>query len=203
MDLLILNICETSVTTFLAHSSKESSGLSVNRAELDRTGQNWTEDFTWNIDWIVCETLPPLLLVFVAETRHCRAHRSSWSFARCCQRKLKCFCSERTQLHPSCFHSLLAVPHGIFAPFLSNSFFFFFLCPDFRQVTCTCCRVWSQQSRLTPRCDKGVYVKRCRAALERFNVSNNNTIRRRRHPRPSFAFMLQTVDRARSLLSHV
>lgn len=39
MDLLILNICETSVTTFLAHSWKESSGLSVNRAELDRTGQ--------------------------------------------------------------------------------------------------------------------------------------------------------------------
>lgn len=146
----------------------------------------------------------PLLLVLVAETRHCHAQRSSWSLARCCARKLKCFCSERTRLHPSCFHGLLAVPHGIFAPFLSNSFFFFFffLCADFRQVTCTRCRVWSQQSRLTPRCDKGVYVKRCRAALGRFNASNN-TLRRRRHPRPSFAFMLQTVDRAGSLLSRV
>lgn len=145
-----------------------------------------------------------MLLVYVAETQHCHAQRSLCSFARCCERKLKCFCSERTQLHPSGFHSLLAVPHGIFAPFLSNCFvFFFFLCPDFRQVTCTCCRVWSPQSRLTPRCDKGVYVKRCRAALERFNVSNNNTLRRRRHPRPSFAFMLQTVDCARSLLSRL
>lgn len=120
MDLLILNICETSVTTFLAHSWKDWSGLS----EQGRTGQRISPGTLTALS-VKLTGFAPLLLVFVAETRHCHAQRSLWSFARCCERKLKCFCSERTQLHPSCFHGLLAVPHGIFAPFLSNCFFFF------------------------------------------------------------------------------
>lgn len=197
MDLLILNICETSVTTFLAHSWKESSGLSVNRAELDRTGQRISPGTLTGLSvkrccwflWLKLGTVMP------REAGGILPGAANGSLSAFVLKGLSSILPAST--------SLLAVPHGIFAPFLSNSFFFFFLCPDFRQVTCTCCRVWSQQSRLTPRCDKRVYVKRCRAALERFNVSNNNTIRRRRHPRTSFAFMLQTVDRARSLLSHV
>lgn len=49
MDLLILNICETSVTTFLAHSWKDWQDC-VNRAELDRGFplEHWL-DCLWNL----------------------------------------------------------------------------------------------------------------------------------------------------------
>lgn len=122
MDLLILNICETSVTTFLARGWKDWSGLS----EQGRTGQRISPGTLTGLS-VKLTGFAPLLLVFVAETRHCHAQRSLWSFARCCERKLKCFCSERTLLHPSCFHGLLAVPHGIFASQI-GFFFYYYSC---------------------------------------------------------------------------
>lgn len=118
MDLLILNICETSVTTFLAHSWKESSGLSVNRAELDRTGQRISPGTLTGLSvkrccwflWLKLGTVTP------REARGILPGAANGSLSAFVLKGLN-------SIYPAST-SLLAVPHGIFAPFLSNSFFF-------------------------------------------------------------------------------
>lgn len=205
-----LNICETCVTTFPAHSWWNSKRIVCEWART-REGlhlRHWTTGssvsagllqfetgITGFCGWILALSCPP------------PKKKSYYVLPGAMNGSFGAFVLKgHSSTLPACTvlqQSRGAVPLSILLRFSQIVFFFSLSCPDFQPVSCTCCRVCSQESSLTPRCDKGVYVKPCRAAMERFSVSNSSTLRTRRLHGPLFVFMLEAVGCSRSLLSSV